>query len=171
LTAPGLAHSIVAMKSHRRLRVEPRPSRIACTAILVVCSATAALIAMLRMPVTVTLGCAAIVTAVLVSSLWRCSGRGVPALLHVGIDRRAAVTDRSGRSLEGAILDASYVGSTLTTLVWRADGDRWWRPARTMLFLTDSLPPDEFRRLRVVFRYGRSPGEAVEAATSGDDAG
>lgn len=159
------------MKSHRRLRIEPRPSRIACAAILVVCSATAALIAVLRMPVAATLGCAAIVVVVLVYSLWRCTGRGLPALLHVGIDRRVAVTDRSGRSLEGAILDASYVGSTLTTLVWRADGDRWWRPARTMLFLTDSLPPDEFRRLRVVLRYGRSPGEAVEAATSGNDAG
>ncbi len=113
----------------------------------------------------------AIVIAVLVSSLWRCTGRGVPALLHVGIDRRVAVTDRTGRSREGAILDASYVGPSLTTLVWRADGDRWWRPARTILFLVDSLPPDDFRRLRVVLRYGRAPGEAVEAVTSGIEAG
>jgi hypothetical protein len=162
---------MVAMKSHPRLRIEPRPSRIACAAILAVCVATATLVAVLRLPVAVTLGCAAIVIAVLVSSLWRCTGRGVPALLHVGIDRRIAVTDRTGRSREGAILDASYVGASLTTIVWRAEGDRWWRPARTMLFLTDSLAPDEFRRLRVVLRYGRPPGEAVEAATSGTDAG
>jgi hypothetical protein len=159
------------MKSHRRLRIEPRPSRIACAAILVVCSATAALIVMLRMPLTATLGCAAIVIVVLVSSLWRCTGRGVPAILHVGIDRRVTVTDRTGRSREGAILDASYVGASLATIVWRADGDRWWRPARTMLFLTDSLTSDEFRRLRVVLRYGRPPGETVEGATSGADAG
>jgi len=123
------------------------------------------------MPLIATLGCVVIASGVLVSSLWRCSGRGVPALLHVGIDRRLAVTDRLGRSHDGAILDASYVGAMLTTLVWRADSDRWWRPARTILFLTDSLSPDEFRRLRVVLRYGRPAGEAAELATSGNDAG
>jgi len=155
------------MKSHPRLRLEPRPSRIACAAILAVCLATATLVAVLRLPAAVALGCAAIVVSVLVSSLWRCTGRGVAALLHVGIDRRLAVTDRTGRSREGAILDASYVGPSLTTIVWRADGDRWWRPARTMLLLADSLPPDEFRRLRVVLRYGRPPGETGEAVTSG----
>jgi len=126
---------------------------------------------MLHMPAVPTLGCAAMVTVVLVSGLRRCAGRGVPALLHVGIDRRVTVTDRTGRSRDGTILDASYVGSAVTTLVWRADGDRWWRPARTMLFLRDSLPPDEFRRLRVLLRYGRPPGEAAEAVTSGIDAG
>lgn len=160
-----------AMRSHPRLRLEPRPSRIACAAIIAGCSATAALVAVLRLPLMATLGCAAIVIAVLVSSLWRCTGCGVPALLHVGIDRRVAVTDRTGRSREGAILDASYVGSSLTTLVWRADGDRWWRPARTILFLGDSLPPNDFRRLRVVLRYGRPRGEPVEAGTSGIEAG
>jgi hypothetical protein len=159
------------MKSHSRLRLEPRPSRVACAAILILCSATAVLVAALRMHVLLTLGCAAIVIAVLASTLWRCIGRGVPALLHVGIDRRLAVTDRTGRSHEGAILDASYVGASLTTIVWRADSDRLWRPARTILILADSLPPDEFRRLRVVLRYGRPAGEAVEAATSGTDAG
>ena len=145
------------MKSHRRLRLEPRPSRFACAGIIAGCSGTAALIAVLRMPVIATIGGAVIVIAVLVSSLWRCTGSGVPALLHVGMDRRVAVTDRTGRSREGAILDASYVGSALTTLVWRADGDRWWRPARTMLFLADSLPPEDFRRLRVVLRVRLVP--------------
>jgi len=123
------------------------------------------------MPLIATLGCALIVIVVLMSSLWQCAGLGVPAVLHVGIDRRLGVTDRLGRSHDGAILDASYVGAMLTTLVWRADGDRWWRPARTILFLTDSLSPDEFRRLRVVLRYGRPAGEAAELATSGNDAG
>jgi hypothetical protein len=156
------------MKSYPRLRLEPRPSRIACASILAACSGTAALVAMLPLPVVATLGCAAIVVAVLVSSLWRYTVRGVPALLHVGVDRRIAVTDRRGRSHAGAILDDSFVGPTLTTVVWRADADRWWRPARTILFLPDSLPPDEFRRLRVVLRYGSPPGDA---ATSGTDAG
>jgi hypothetical protein len=156
------------MKSHPRLRLEPHPSRIACAAILAACSGTALLVAVLRLPVVATLGCAAIVVAVLVSSLWRCTGRGVPALVHVGIERRIAVTDRSGRSHAGAVLDDTYVGPSLTSLVWRADADPWWRPARTILFLPDSLPPDEFRRLRVALRYGRAPGNA---ATSGVEAG
>ena len=120
------------------------------------------------MPAAVTLGCTAIVIAVLVTGLRRCAGRGVAAIVHVGIDRRITVTDRNGRSCTGTILDDSYVGSALTTIVWRADGDPWWRLARTMLFVPDSLPPDDFRHLRVVLRYGRPPGDA---ATSGVDAG
>ena len=122
----------------------------------------------MSLPIAATVGCAAIVIAVLVSSLRRCSGRGVPAFVHVGIDRRITVTDRTGRSRSGAILDDSYVGAALTTIVWSATDDRWWRPARTILFVPDSLPPDEFRRLRVVLRYGSPPGEA---ATSDVDAG
>ena len=156
------------MKQTQRLRLEPRPSRIAGAAIVIVCSATIVLIAVMSLPIAATVGCVAIVLSVAVASLRRCSGRGVPAFLYVGIDRRTTVTDSHGQSRSGAILDDSYVGSALTTIVWRADGDRWWRPARTMLIVADSLPRDEFRRLRVVLRYGCPPGDA---ATSGVDAG
>jgi len=156
------------MKHVQRLRLEPRPSRIARAAIVIACSATGVLITAMRLPLAATVGCVAILLLELVSGLRQCSGRGVPALLHVGIDRRITVTDRNGRSHAGAILDDSYVGSALTTVVWRADGEHWWRPARTMLFVADSLPRDEFRRLRVVLRYG-CPLD--DAATSGVDAG
>lgn len=159
---------MVAMQSLPRLRLEPRPSRIACAAIVAACCGTAILVALLRLPVAATLGFTTILAAVLASGLWRCSGRGVPALLHVGMDRRIAVTDRTGRSNTGAILDDSYVGPTLTTIVWRADDDPWWRPARAILILPDTLPRDAFRRLRVVLRYGRAAGDAV---TSGVEAG
>ena len=98
---------------------------------------------------------AATIVAVLISGLRQSIGRGVPALLHIGIDRRITVTDRAGRSLAGPILDDSYVGAFLTTIVWCADGDRWWRPAHTVLILPDSLPKEDFRRLRVALRYGR----------------
>jgi hypothetical protein len=108
------------------------------------------------------------VLVVLVSGLWRCTGRGVPALLHVGIDRGMTVTGRDGRSRAGVILDNSYVGAWLTTIVWRADGIRWWRPARTIVVLPDTLPEDEFRRLRVVLRYGRP---VAVGKTSGEEAG
>jgi hypothetical protein len=156
------------MKHPQRLRLEPAPSRIAGAAIVVACAATIALIAAMSMPIAATIGCVAAVLSVLVTSLRHCSGRGVPALVHVGIDRRIAVTDRTGRSRAGAILDDSYVGAALTTIVWSADRDRWWRPARTIFIVPDSLPPDDFRRLRVVLRYGCPPGEAE---TSGVDAG
>lgn len=156
------------MRPSPRLRLEPRPSRIACAAIVAGCSGTATLVALLPLPFAATLGCTLILAAVLAAGLSRCVGRGVPALLHVGIDRRIAVTDRTGRSNAGAILDDSYVGPALTTLLWSADGDPWWRPARAILILPDTLSRDEFRRLRVVLRYGRAPGNAV---TSGVDAG
>jgi hypothetical protein len=155
------------MKPTQRLRLEPRPSRIARAAIIVASLATAGMIAAMRMPLAAALGCIAMVITVLVSSLRRCAGRAVAAIVHVGLDRRITVTDRGGRSRPGVILDDSYVGSALTTIVWCADGDPWWRPARAILVLPDSLPPDEFRRLRVVLRYGRPRGET---ATSRIDA-
>ncbi|HET7097383.1 MAG TPA: hypothetical protein VFJ68_08325 [Casimicrobiaceae bacterium] len=156
------------MKQAQRLRLEPRPSCIAGAAIIGGCVATCALIPAMRLPTPGSLGCVAIVLVVFVSSLWRCAGRGVAAIVHVGIDRTISVTDRSGRTLAGVILDDSYVGAALTTIVWRADGDRWWHPARAMLIVPDSLPPDEFRRLRVVLRYGRA---VCDEETSGVDAG
>ena len=91
----------------------------------------------------------------------------MPALLHVGIDRRITVTDCNGRSRAGAILDDSYVGAWLTTIVWRWDESPWWYPATTIVVLPDMLAPDSFRRLRVVLRYGRP---AVAGATSEEDA-
>jgi len=110
--------------------------------------------------------CAVVILAVLVSGLWRCTGRGVPALLHVGIDRRITVTDRNGRSRAGAILDDSYVGPWLTTIVWRRDGLPWWRPASAIVVLPDMLPAEDARRLRVALRYGRP---AARDAMSDDE--
>ena len=116
---------------------------------------TSILLALLALPIAGYVAGAAAVLAVLASGLWRCTGRGVAAILHVGIDRRITVTDRDGRSCSGAILDDSYVGARLTTILWRPDGQPWWRPARAVLVLPDTLPPDDFRQLRVALRYGR----------------
>ncbi len=157
-----------AMKPAPRLRLEPRPSRIGCAFVAATCAMTAVLIGWLPLPIAAVVPASAVVLAVLFSGLWRCTGRGVPALLHVGIDRRITVTGRDGRSRAGTILDDSCVGPWLTTIVWRADGTPWWRPARAIVVLPDTLPEDEFRRLRVVLRYGR-PVAAGE--TSGEEAG
>jgi len=157
-----------AMKPAPRLRLEPRPSRIGCAFVASTCAMTAVLIGWLPLPIAATVPASAVVLAVLVSGLWRCTGRGVPALLHVGVDRRITVTGRDGRSRAGTILDDSCVGAWLTTIVWRADGRSWWRPAPVIVVLPDTLPEDEFRRLRVVLRYGR-PAAAGER--SGKEAG
>lgn len=156
------------MKPPPRLRLEPRASRLGGAAVITTCSSTSILLLLLPLPwVAIGIG-TAIAIAVLVAGLRRCAGRGVAALLHVGIDGRITVTDRAGGSLTGSILDDSYVGTFLTTIVWCADGDRWWRPARAVLILPDSLPREDFRRLRVVLRYGRVAGAGgtsdVEAA-------
>jgi hypothetical protein len=93
-------------------------------------------------------------------------GRGRPVLLHVGIDRRLCVTTRDGRSCEGTILDVSYVGARLTTIVWRPEGAARLCPAHALLILCDSLPAEDFRRLRVCLRYGRPVVLASPAAPS-----
>lgn len=153
------------MPNSARLRLEPRPSRICCIAVLGACASAAALIATASLPWVVAVAGGGLVFALLVSSLWRCTGRGVPALLHVGLDRRITVTGSDGRSRSGAILDDSYVGAWLTVIVWRSDDLPWWRPADAVVVLTDTLPQEAFRQLRVVLRYGRA------AATSGEEAG
>jgi len=137
-------------------------------AICAACAMTSILLAVLPLPIAGYVAGASAVMAVLASGLWRCTGRGVPAILHVGVDRRITVTGRDGRSRSGAILDDSYVGARLTTIVWRADGRPWWRPASVVLVLPDTLPADDFRRLRVALRYGRPP---VGATTKGVEAG
>jgi hypothetical protein len=142
------------MKRPPRLRLVPHPSRIACASIALCCVATAILVALLPMPFwTKGVGILAVVS-VAVRGIWRCAGRGVPALVHVGDDRRLTVTRRDGTSFGGVILDDTYVGARLTTIVWRPDCARWWQPARTLLFWADTLPVEDFRRLRVLLRYG-----------------
>jgi hypothetical protein len=156
------------MKPAPRLRLEPRPSRFGGLAVAAGCAATSVLLALLPLPIAAVVPIASAILGVLWSGLRRCAGRGVPALLHVGLDRRITVTDRDGRSCDGAILDDSYVGAWLTTIVWRADGTPWWHPARAIVVLPDTLPEDDFRRLRVALRYGRP---AAAGGTSAEEAG
>lgn len=156
------------MKLAPRLRLAPRPSRIGCALIAAACTLTSLLLALLPLPVAAHASGAAAILAVLASGLWRCAGRGMPSLIHVGIDRRITVTDRDARSRSGSIVDDSYVGACMTTIIWRADGDPWWHPARPILVLPDTFPRDEFRRLRVVLRYGRPvAGEGTRGAEAG----
>ena len=76
-------------------------------------------------------------------------------------DLTVVIVTGDGNACAGRVHHESYVGSRLTTLVWRPFGR--WR-SRTILILPDMLPPQDFRRLRVLLRYGRSE------ATQGDSA-
>ncbi len=115
---------MAAMHAPPRLRLEPRPSRIACAFIASCFAATAALIVLLPLALWVA-GIAWIAVGVVaLRGLWQCTGRGSPALLHVGADRRITVTGRDGRSRDGCIRDDSYVGAHLTVIAWRRDGLR-----------------------------------------------
>ena len=68
-------------------------------------------------------------------------------------DLTVIVVNGDGAPCAGRVRNESYVGARLTTLVWRPFGR--WR-SRTILVLPDMLPAQDFRRLRVLLRYGRS---------------
>lgn len=68
-------------------------------------------------------------------------------------DLTLVVVSGDGTASAGRVRRDSYVGARLSTIVWRPYGR--WR-SRTILLLPDMLPPQEFRRLRVLLRYGRS---------------
>lgn len=82
----------------------------------------------------------------------RTGSRTVEAL-HLGGDRLVVVRYGNGRLVAGHVRSASYVSATLTAVVWRPDGARF---SRSVLVLPDMLPPDHFRRLRILLRYARS---------------
>ena len=157
-----------AVKPPPRLHLLPRPSRLGCALVGALCAATSLLPVLLPLSFTATAGAGVAVLAAVVSGCRRTVGGGVPALLQVGADRRVVVAYREGRLRAGSILDDSYVGAWLTTLVWRADDDPWWRPARTILVLPDTLAREDHRQLRVALRYGRP---AAGADTRADEQG
>jgi hypothetical protein len=68
-------------------------------------------------------------------------------------DLTVVVVTGDGNARAGRVRRDSYVGARLATLVWRPFGR--WR-SRAILLLPDMLPAHDFRRLRILLRYGRS---------------
>ena len=68
-------------------------------------------------------------------------------------DLTLVVMNGQGSARAGRVHRDSYVGARLSTIVWRPFGRR---RLRTILILPDMLPASDFRRLRVLLRYGRS---------------
>ena len=83
---------------------------------------------------------------------WRRGPRASVALWLTG-DRMLVVRMGEGHLVAGHVRAASYVGERITTIVWRPDGARF---SRAEWLLPDMLPADDFRRVRVLLRYGRS---------------
>lgn len=130
------------------------PSRLAATGLAVLCLGTLVVIALTPGPAALRI----------LAATWVACG-GLEALhaiaLHRG--RRGAqaialrgdgeIEIRSGASVRrtGVIRDGSFVAPWLTIIRWRPHGARF---DRTVLLLPDMLPPDDFRRLRVLLRWG-----------------
>ncbi len=138
------------------IEVSPRPSGLIAGWIVLVAAVTAGVVAMLPFDGWLRGISACAIAAWAVRAVrwhaWRGHSGAVRSLrLDGNLDVRAVTADR--QALRGRVLPATYVGSRLTTLVWRVDGERL---ARTECLLSDSLPAEDFRRLRVQLRYGRS---------------
>jgi len=132
-----------------------RASRCAGIALGVLATGTTGVVLALPMP----LSCQAGLILVLVAwTMWQfqCialrSGAGAVSEIRVVANRLIAVRYGTRPLVAGHVRGASYVGAHLTTIVWRPDGAR---RSRTVLILPDMLPEDDFRRLRVLLRYGR----------------
>ncbi|HLX28056.1 MAG TPA: hypothetical protein VKV24_06170 [Casimicrobiaceae bacterium] len=91
----------------------------------------------------------------------RCGGRAVRGLELRG-DLTIVVLNGDGTACAGRVHRDSYVGARLSTIVWRPFGR--WR-TRAILLLPDMLPASDFRRLRILLRYGRSDVAQGEPAS------
>ena len=156
------------VKTATSLPVALKASRLAAALIFVAIVATAALVAWLpgspwlRGAAVIALG----VYGTRLQRTWaqRSAGRAIVGF-SLKQDLTVTLVEGGGRHVEGRVLDDSYVGALLTTLVVRVPPERW---PRTVAILPDMLPPDEFRRLRVQLRLGRVPvNQPAAAATAG----
>jgi hypothetical protein len=139
-----------------QLRVSLRPSRLAAIAILVIAAIAWAAVLVLSVPTIAHLvtGLALGGWALLQCRLhaWRTSPRAVVEVM-VSSDAVVVVRYRHGGLAAGHVRAASFVHPWLTSIVWRPDG-AWM--SRSVPLLPDMLGLDDFRRLRVLLRYGRS---------------
>jgi len=144
------------MRPPIQFRVVLRPSRIATCALVALAGFAIVLLVIMPAPAWID------ALAALVLSGWaahrirqhglRCAASSIVELkLHE--DRTIVVHRKDGRLRAGRVLDTSHIHPAFTSIVWRPDGARL---ARSIPIVADMLDRDEFRRLRVLLRYGRS---------------
>jgi hypothetical protein len=153
------------MRLPPQLRVAIGPSRIARVFVIVVALGTAVVTAQLPLPSLLIVG--AETTLLLWAAVrWRSFSprRGRSSIVEVALtaDRLIVVRNATGALRAGFVREASYVSPSLTAIVWKPDGD--WR-SRVVLLLPDMTHPEDFRRLRVLLRYGRREAEAGAPAS------
>lgn len=156
---------MAAMAIPPRLRIELRPSRGLRRGIVAAVALTLALLSSLPLATAVKVAGALLVVLVAVRAVDRNGERGIPALLHVGIDHRLTVTDAGGRSHDGEVLPGTFVAASCVCLQWRPalPSRRWPRcDGRTVLIVAGMVAPDAFRELRVRLRYG-APGRGANS--------
>ena len=138
------------------VRVALAPSFVASSLIAALGCATCAVVATLPLDTPLT------ALAVVAIIAWASDRVRVVALrigphavqgLELRADLTVVVLTGDGRTRAGRVHRDSYVGARLSTIVWRPFGKR---RLRTILILPDMLPAADFRRLRVLLRYGRS---------------
>ena len=144
------------MRPPIQFRVVLRPSRIATCALVALAGFAIVLLVLMPAPAWTD----ALAALVLIG--WaahrirqqglRCAASSIVELkLHE--DRTIVVHRKDGRLRAGRVLDTSHIHPAFTSIVWRPDGARL---ARSIPIVADMLDRDEFRRLRVLVRYGRS---------------
>ena len=143
------------MRSPAQLQVELKASTLAQMLVAIAFLATAALVAWL--PLAAWLRAAAVIVIGFHSLLaLRRATRSESdswIMMKVAADRRTTMTTRDGRSIEGMVLAETYVGESLTSIVWRPDGAR---RSRAVALLPDMMPREDLRRLRVILRYSQA---------------
>jgi hypothetical protein len=154
------------MSKPRPVDISLGPSRRACLSVAMLAAATISILVLLPIhPVAIVAGVVAL-AAWSANRIWvigmRRGPRAVRAL-RVDGNRKVVATLMSGEVLTGHVQDASYVGAIVTTLTWRSKGTLC---ARSVLILPDMLPAEDFRRLRVLLRYGKSDEETGSAPAS-----
>jgi hypothetical protein len=138
------------------VHVELHPSRVAGAAIGALALVTLAVLFALPLPAwQQSAG-----TVAVAGWAWLAFGRvalrrGVRTVtaLTLAHNRMVIASLGDGTRVAGHVRGATFVGSLVTSIVWRPDGARW---SRAVLVLPDMLPAEDFRRLRVLLRYARS---------------
>jgi hypothetical protein len=143
------------MRTPIQLRVPLRASRTWSVAIALLAVAAFASWWTIGAPWWADVAVACVIVAWVVDAVGRHGRRtSRAAVTEVMLSSDAIVVVRfaSGRLVAGHVRSASFIHPWLTTIVWRPDGAR---VSRSVPIVPDMLDPDDFRRLRVLLRYGR----------------
>ena len=153
------------MRPPTQLIVTLGPSRIATCALAALALLAIVLLAIMPAPLwTDALGALALVAwaahRIRLHGLRRAPASIVEVMLSE--DRTIVVRRKDGALRAGVVLAGSHVHPSFTSIVWRPDGARL---ARSVPIVPDMIAPDDFRRLRVLLRYGRREDSAGAPAS------